>query len=182
MRDEVGRISQYRSPMEFVFKTILGWLTGKFSFSELSFNLSSYPLYQKIPDASYRVCDIPVLHRQCGDPLSEDAHWDGVKPESRILEKGHKKSEKHRAFREDSTWDRDVVVPLRDGTEIRADIWGTCRRRRYSWRSSHWGRWRRCSVIPRPIRGIISRDRRRGDWDRSIQIWVAVIIWQVLLI
>lgn len=55
-------------------------------------------------------------------PPVRDAHRDSLKPESRILERAHKKSERHRNFREDSIWDRNVAVLLRDDTVIPADM------------------------------------------------------------
>ena len=69
-------------------------------------------------DASYKVGDIPGWLW----PPVRDAHRDSLKLESRILERGHKKSERHRNFREDSIWDRNVAVLLRDDTVIPADM------------------------------------------------------------
>lgn len=69
-------------------------------------------------DASYKVGDIPGWLW----PPVRDAHRDSLKLESRILERGHKKNERHRNFWEDSIWDRDVAVLLRDDTVIPADM------------------------------------------------------------
>lgn len=50
------------------------------------------------------------------------AHYKGFKPGVVVLPKGYRKAPGHRPFAVATVWERDVAISLRDGTNIRADI------------------------------------------------------------
>lgn len=53
---------------------------------------------------------------------SPQARYKGVKPGSITLPKGFQKEPGLRAFEAETTFDRDIEVPLRDGIKLRADV------------------------------------------------------------
>jgi predicted acyl esterase len=68
---------------------------------------------------TYKVGDIEVLH---GKPGSAKAHWTGIQPATAVLPKGHRKSPQHREFVAETIFERDVEIPMRDGTVLRGDV------------------------------------------------------------
>ncbi|KAJ5413813.1 hypothetical protein N7509_000440 [Penicillium cosmopolitanum] len=71
----------------------------------------------------YKIGDIGVL--QCA-PLSLDspsAQYHGCNPGTVILPKGHRKDSNHVEFAADTILERDIEIPLRDGTILRADVY-----------------------------------------------------------
>lgn len=71
---------------------------------------------------AYRVGDIEVL--QCS-PSSIDlptAHYEGLNPGVTRLSAGFQKTPGHRSLRVSTLYERDIEIPLRDGTIIRADV------------------------------------------------------------
>ena len=48
--------------------------------------------------------------------------YEGFKRESIVLQPGHQKTPNSRAFSQETVFDRDIEVPLRDGTRLRADV------------------------------------------------------------
>lgn len=71
---------------------------------------------------AYCVNGIDVIQRPLGSPDSPSARYEGLKPETVTLEAGFQKSPDHRAFRARTIFDRDIGIPLRDGTVIRGDV------------------------------------------------------------
>ncbi|OCL02189.1 alpha/beta-hydrolase [Glonium stellatum] len=71
---------------------------------------------------TYCVADIDVL--QCS-PVSTDspsARYEGLKLGITTLPAGFQKSPAHQPFRASTIYERDIEIPLRDGTVIRADV------------------------------------------------------------
>ena len=50
------------------------------------------------------------------------AHYEGLNPGTITLPAGFPKSSAHRPFRASTIFERDIEIPLRDGTIIRADV------------------------------------------------------------
>lgn len=55
-------------------------------------------------------------------PCETDPNYDNPDPSTTILHKGHKKFPDGAAFQADTIFEKDIQIPLRDGTTIRADI------------------------------------------------------------
>jgi predicted acyl esterase len=57
-------------------------------------------------------------------PSKHDFHdsWSEFNPSVRILPRGWQREPGHLALREAIIWEKDVPIPLRDGTILRADI------------------------------------------------------------
>jgi predicted acyl esterase len=72
---------------------------------------------------SYKVGSIDVLHTSAA-PLDADfANCEGdPKPGTTTLPKGHKRYDDCRAFDAATTWERDITIPLRDGTKLYGDV------------------------------------------------------------
>jgi predicted acyl esterase len=71
---------------------------------------------------TYRIDNIDVLQTSPGSAFQSEAKWVGLNSGREILQKGYRKSPGHRAFAADTVWERDIAIPLRDGTVIRADV------------------------------------------------------------
>lgn len=71
---------------------------------------------------SYHVGSIEVLHRPTAPVDSAGSHYAGFQPSMTVLPAGHRKDEGCRAFPVSTTFERDVAIPMRDGTRLRADI------------------------------------------------------------
>jgi len=56
------------------------------------------------------------------DANPELTHYDGFKPSSQILQKGHVKQAGWRALPCDMHYERDVTVPMRDGVKLYTDV------------------------------------------------------------
>lgn len=67
--------------------------------------------------------DQTVLFRPASPPTDPAAADPGVHPESTVLEAGSVHSKHGLPLPCDLYLDRDVLIPLRDGTELRADVW-----------------------------------------------------------
>jgi len=66
-------------------------------------------------DVTISLCDL----QPTGTPLSQ---WTGLRPETLTLPFGHVREFGRRAFLADTILERDVVIPLRDGHSLRADV------------------------------------------------------------
>jgi predicted acyl esterase len=53
---------------------------------------------------------------------SPRSQWTGLSPETLTLSAGHVKEPRQRAFPADTLFERDAIIPLRDGYFLRADI------------------------------------------------------------
>lgn len=71
---------------------------------------------------AYQVASFDVLQRATVSPESPVSRYDGLKPEIVNLQADFQKTPEHRAFRASTIFERDIEVPLRDGTKLRADI------------------------------------------------------------
>ncbi|KAL3477027.1 Alpha/Beta hydrolase protein [Aspergillus californicus] len=71
---------------------------------------------------TYRIDNIEVLLTTPGSAVSPEARWRGVNPGWEVLPQGYQRSPRHRAFAAETVWERDLAIPLRDGTVIRADV------------------------------------------------------------
>jgi predicted acyl esterase len=63
---------------------------------------------------------IQVIFRPANNDLSK--RWLDFEPSTRVLPKGWKKASDRRALPEDIVFEKDMAIPLRDGTIIRADV------------------------------------------------------------
>ncbi|USW55664.1 Putative xaa-Pro dipeptidyl-peptidase-like domain, cocE/Serine esterase, alpha/Beta hydrolase [Septoria linicola] len=63
-----------------------------------------------------------VLHKPTPKVGREGDRYQGFSPGSTILQAGHRKDPSLRAFEVDTIFERDIEVPLRDGTILRADV------------------------------------------------------------
>lgn len=71
---------------------------------------------------AYKVVSIEVLHTRIA-PLDADfAHFDGHQPGMKVLHKGFKRQEHCRPFDADKIWEKDIEIPLRDGTKLYGDV------------------------------------------------------------
>lgn len=71
----------------------------------------------------YKVGGIEVLHQKIkGFDHRGDANYNGFNPSTTLLPKGHLKEPGRRAFPLPIIWDRDIDIPARDGTVLRADV------------------------------------------------------------
>ncbi|CAK7237813.1 hypothetical protein SBRCBS47491_010158 [Sporothrix bragantina] len=68
------------------------------------------------------MASIEVLHVNATRPETEGAKYNGFHPGSTLLAKGHKREPDRAAFIVDTIFDRDMEVPMRDGLNMRADI------------------------------------------------------------
>jgi len=66
-------------------------------------------------DVTISLCDL----QPTGSPLSQ---WTGLRPETLTLPAGHVKEPGRRKFLTDTLYERDIVIPLRDGHTLRADV------------------------------------------------------------
>ena len=71
---------------------------------------------------AYRVNGIEVFQRPLSSPDLPSARYDGLNPTTKTLPAGFQKSPDHRAFRASTIFERDIEIPLRDGTIIRGDV------------------------------------------------------------
>jgi predicted acyl esterase len=71
---------------------------------------------------AYSVSGIDVAQGPVTSPDAPSARYDGLKPTTTTLPAGFQKSPAHRAFRASTIYERDIEIPLRDGTIIRGDV------------------------------------------------------------
>lgn len=64
---------------------------------------------------------IEILQMECPRPES-DPRYDDAETRTITLPKGYKKQPEYAAFKTDTIFEKDIKIPLRDGTIIRADI------------------------------------------------------------
>jgi hypothetical protein len=63
-----------------------------------------------------------IIYQPARAPEEPGTAYAGFKPSSIVLPKGHQKTSECRALPIDLIWDRDVMLPMRDGVRIAADI------------------------------------------------------------
>jgi predicted acyl esterase len=67
--------------------------------------------------------DVHVIYRKITEiQQSNGANYNGFSPSTTRLSKGHVKEAGRRALQVDTLWERDMEIPLRDGTILRADV------------------------------------------------------------
>ena len=63
----------------------------------------------------------PLL-REISPPEAPDSFYAGFSPSIQVLPKGHKRYPQSRPFPVAAIYERDLEIPVRDGTILRADI------------------------------------------------------------
>ncbi|GFF83783.1 putative serine esterase Mb1866c [Aspergillus lentulus] len=63
-----------------------------------------------------------IIYQPAKAPEEPGTAYAGFKPSSIVLPKGHQRTSECRALPIDLIWDRDVMLPMRDGVRIAADI------------------------------------------------------------
>jgi predicted acyl esterase len=66
--------------------------------------------------------DMDISQRDLQPVDSPLSHWTGLRPEILNLSAGHVKGPGRRAFPANTIFERDIVIPLRDGHSLRADV------------------------------------------------------------
>jgi hypothetical protein len=82
--------------------------------------IDNHPLLMLPHSSAVALCDL----QPTDSPLSQ---WTGLRPETSTLFAGHVKERGRRAFSADALFERDAVIPLRDGNSLRADIFRPAR-------------------------------------------------------
>lgn len=72
--------------------------------------------------STFKVGNIEVLQTPATPVNHPATRYDGYEPGVTILPVGHQKSEGRYVFTVDTIYERDVDVPMRDGTLLRGDI------------------------------------------------------------
>src|SRR5882757_6957671 len=70
----------------------------------------------------FMVGAIEVLQKKISSLDDPHANSSGLNPSSTILPKAYRKDPSRRGFEVATIWDRDIEVPMRDGTVLRADV------------------------------------------------------------
>ncbi|KAK5052760.1 hypothetical protein LTR84_002626 [Exophiala bonariae] len=70
---------------------------------------------------AFKVGSIEVIQTPLR-PCEDDPNYDNPDPSRTLLSKGHRKNPVYAAFQADTIFEKDVQIPLRDGSQIRADI------------------------------------------------------------
>ncbi|EWY79609.1 hypothetical protein FOYG_17244 [Fusarium oxysporum NRRL 32931] len=69
-----------------------------------------------------KIGGLDVLYKQAL-PLSDPAaQFNGLNPSTQVLPEGFRKTPRNRAFSTATVWERDIVIPMRDGINLRADV------------------------------------------------------------
>ena len=71
---------------------------------------------------SFRVGETEVVLRQPPPVDAPNSHYNGFQPLTTTLPRGFKRDSSCHQFEVDTIYERDVEVPLRDGTKLRADV------------------------------------------------------------
>ena len=71
---------------------------------------------------SLKVGNIDVSHTDITPPEAPESFYNGFKPSTQTLPKGHKRFERSRQFSVDTIYDRDIEISMRDGVILRADV------------------------------------------------------------
>jgi len=69
-----------------------------------------------------KIQGIEVLQTPAPRPEAADANYDGLSPSVVDLPQGYKRHDDSARFLVDTVFERDIVIPLRDGVKLRADI------------------------------------------------------------
>jgi predicted acyl esterase len=72
---------------------------------------------------SYTVGGIKVLQRDSPSPTLPHAQYPGLKQETVVLPRGHRKDPSRKAFRAESILEKDVQVVTRNGHILQADVY-----------------------------------------------------------
>lgn len=70
---------------------------------------------------TFKVGSTEVIQRPLR-PCEDDPNYDNPDSIKTTLPKGHRKDPAYAAFQADTIFEKDVKIPLRDGSHIRADI------------------------------------------------------------
>ncbi|KAJ1325493.1 hypothetical protein MN608_08686 [Microdochium nivale] len=73
--------------------------------------------------APYSVQGVDVIQRDSHKPISAAARYSGLRRETVVLPAGHQRGPAYRGFRAETIYERDIEIPLRDGTILRADVY-----------------------------------------------------------
>ena len=71
---------------------------------------------------AFKVGDIEVLHSKSTPIDKPTGKYSGFNPSKTTLPKGHKKSDKFRAFPVNTILERDMKIPMRDGIALYSDV------------------------------------------------------------
>ncbi|SCO78558.1 related to cocaine esterase [Fusarium oxysporum] len=71
----------------------------------------------------YTVEGIKVFQRDSPSPALPHAQYSGLKPETLVLPRGHRKDPSRKAFRADTILERDIEVITRNGHILRTDVY-----------------------------------------------------------
>lgn len=80
------------------------------------------PLVTMSSPPQIRTGDIELLFRALKQPQLGEDGYDGSDAYVKTLPKGHRKTETSKPFEVDTIWEKDVNIPLRDGTILKGDI------------------------------------------------------------
>ncbi|KAH7016407.1 Alpha/Beta hydrolase protein [Microdochium trichocladiopsis] len=73
--------------------------------------------------ALYSVQGVDVIQRDSPRPTSAAARYSGLHRKTVVLPAGHQRGPAYRGFRAETIYERDIEIPLRDGTILRADVY-----------------------------------------------------------
>lgn len=71
---------------------------------------------------SVKVGNVPILFRPLKPPELGINGYDGPEHSVTILPVGHRREPDCKPFNVETTWEKDVEIPMRDGVILRADI------------------------------------------------------------
>ncbi|KAJ5714362.1 Alpha/Beta hydrolase protein [Penicillium malachiteum] len=66
--------------------------------------------------------NISIIQKDISSLRHPQARYNGLNPGSVVLDKGSQKTPRSRPLQVDTIWERDIIVSLRDGIQLRADI------------------------------------------------------------
>jgi uncharacterized protein len=69
-----------------------------------------------------KVGTVDVLMRQLRPPVIGENGYDGPETQIKTLPAGHRRTIKSKPFTVETIWEKNVNIPLRDGTILRGDI------------------------------------------------------------
>jgi uncharacterized protein len=69
-----------------------------------------------------KVGDTPILFREIQPPIEGQSGYDGSEKSTTLLRAGYRKTQNARPFLVDTIFEKNVDIPLRDGTILKADI------------------------------------------------------------
>lgn len=65
---------------------------------------------------------VELLFRTLRQPQLGEDGYDGPEAHVKTLPRGHRRTVTSKQFEVDTIWEKDVKIPLRDGTILRADV------------------------------------------------------------